>query len=774
MSDTIRFTGLTSGLDTQNMVNQLMRVENMRMDRLTRRRQLAIWRQEDLRGTMTRLQDFRTQNTALNTTGTMMDPEVFNTRRSIVTGLNGANSAGVTVQTTRHAVPRNLDIDVRQTAAARAIGGRGLGEPGSPADGILRSPEDLYETLYSFLTFVGNNGGPNGTTQVQIGGGIRPAGHPQAGQVYGVTTVTLQNSWNVREAMAHISRETNVDVRFDSVRGTFIMESSETGQDSSISIMGDQDGFFEALGFSRGVGLVTNGSPPPPTSPSFDFQMFTAEATDTTPGLSLIREGRDAVILISDGLGDNHEVTSSINRFEFDGVRIDLNMNINGNLHIGSDGVVRHGGHLNPEFYAMVLNPAWSPNATIPNTLFPPEFIEDPPGSGTMVANPAFPPPPTIANPAYTGAPPTIANPALSNVANPDYPDSSTDPYLSTFADYYGDPAYAAVPDGAGGYTQVARYIPNPAFVSPTIPNPAYPPTVPNPAHSLPQYVPRHTIDPPIERYLYTDAPADAPSQRFNINTVVNIDDTFESIQNFINEFNTLIRDLNTMHSTARPRNNRNFYEPLTDEQRGAMSDREVERWEEQARMGMTHRDQDIRNIQQQLRRWVQEPVTLADGRRVSLMDLGITTGYGTPGTPERTMGLLTIENEDRLRYMLENNSDMVHGLFAQHYPSAAMNFAQRNERMPVLGISERINNIVEFATGPGGTIRSRVGAESGYDTAMNPASRLIRDYDARIEQMHQFLRRRESHFFDMFSRMEQAMAQSDAQMDALWAFAMQ
>jgi hypothetical protein len=35
---------------------------------------------------------------------------------------------------------------------------------------------------------------------------------------------------------------------------------------------------------------------------------------------------------------------------------------------------------------------------------------------------------------------------------------------------------------------------------------------------------------------------------------------------------------------------------------------------------------------------------------------------------------------------------------------------------------------------------------------------------------MQQFLIRRENHFFSMFARMEQAMAQSHAQMDALFA----
>jgi len=91
---------------------------------------------------------------------------------------------------------------------------------------------------------------------------------------------------------------------------------------------------------------------------------------------------------------------------------------------------------------------------------------------------------------------------------------------------------------------------------------------------------------------------------------------------------------------------------------------------------------------------------------------------------------------------------------------------------MKEAGLAFRLNFIIENATGLTGTLRDRVGIANGHDATTNRMSRQIQAYDSRLEQMQRWLQRRESHFFAMFARMEQAMAQSQAQMDSIFAFA--
>jgi len=274
-----------------------------------------------------------------------------------------------------------------------------------------------------------------------------------------------------------------------------------------------------------------------------------------------------------------------------------------------------------------------------------------------------------------------------------------------------------------------------------------------------------------------------ANEREFQINSRRDVSDAMDMIRNFVNEFNTVIRYLNNLHSTPRPRSgSRTFYEPLTDEQRQAMSDREVEMWEERARTGLHHRDDTFRNLQQQLREWIQAPITLPNGSRISLHELGITTGYGSG--PERLIGMLQIDDSTensnhpgitRLQHMLETRAEDVQALFTQMPPAGtalAVNGRERAQQMPQVGIAMRMNYIVENAIGLNGSIRRQAGSEGGVDANDNALTRRIQDYDRRIADMQRFLLRRENSFFAMFARMENAMAQANAQMDSLFAFA--
>jgi flagellar hook-associated protein 2 len=264
----------------------------------------------------------------------------------------------------------------------------------------------------------------------------------------------------------------------------------------------------------------------------------------------------------------------------------------------------------------------------------------------------------------------------------------------------------------------------------------------------------------------------------FNVVTAVNTDATVARIREFVNAYNELIRNLNALHSTPRPRGqNRQFFEPLTNEQREAMSDREIERWEDQARVGMLHRDETIRNIHQQLRTWMQTPVQLRDefgnftGARMHLSNVGITTSYGQMGDAGRMMGLLHID-EDVLIRELERDPTAVQQLFmsASTTPIPPSDHRARSARLPEQGLMARINDIVDLSTWVDGSLRVRAGLETGTDANSNTLSVQIRRYDDQMAQMQRWLQRRETHFFAMFSRMEQAMAQSQAQMDSLWS----
>ena len=64
-----------------------------------------------------------------------------------------------------------------------------------------------------------------------------------------------------------------------------------------------------------------------------------------------------------------------------------------------------------------------------------------------------------------------------------------------------------------------------------------------------------------------------------------------EKVEKFVEKYNEILATLYEKTSEKRPTSNGNYYLPLTDEQKKAMSDDEIEKWEEQAKKGLLHSD---------------------------------------------------------------------------------------------------------------------------------------------------------------------------------------
>jgi flagellar hook-associated protein 2 len=61
-SNTMRMTGIFSGMDTEAMVRQLMNAESMKYTKLQQTRQKVAWRQEAYRSVAKSLSDFKANN----------------------------------------------------------------------------------------------------------------------------------------------------------------------------------------------------------------------------------------------------------------------------------------------------------------------------------------------------------------------------------------------------------------------------------------------------------------------------------------------------------------------------------------------------------------------------------------------------------------------------------------------------------------------------------------------------------------------------------------
>lgn len=256
-----------------------------------------------------------------------------------------------------------------------------------------------------------------------------------------------------------------------------------------------------------------------------------------------------------------------------------------------------------------------------------------------------------------------------------------------------------------------------------------------------------------------------AAGKTFDINQTRDVQPAMDLIKKFVEEYNNLIDTLYKQTSTSRPKSgDYSFYDPLSDDQRAAMSDKEVEQWEEQAKTGMLYRDEMLNTFQSQLRNMMYTSVTREDGSKIALYDIGITTS-----SADRYIGKLQID-ESVLREALEKNSEAVSDLFTKSSSMPGTTVAGRKARLTDEGIGDRLNDLIRNAIDVGGSIYTKAGLEGTGSIKNNDLQKELEKQDAKISDMLKYLVRRENSYYSMFSRMETAMSKANSQMESLYS----
>lgn len=233
-------------------------------------------------------------------------------------------------------------------------------------------------------------------------------------------------------------------------------------------------------------------------------------------------------------------------------------------------------------------------------------------------------------------------------------------------------------------------------------------------------------------------------------------DKVYDQIKNFIDKYNGVIAEINGRLSEPRERD----YLPLTDEQREAMTEDQIEKWEEKAKSGLLRNDSLLQNIVYGLRRAITDPIAGAAG---NLAELGITTGSYTE------KGRLTID-EVKLREAIRNNPDKVMEVFARQSDIsyyAADKPEMRAERYNNEGVAQRFFDVLEDnikTYGGKGLLLEKAGIAGDASEFDNTLRDDIGRIDEQIEKLVDKLARKENEYYRRFTVLEQYMQQMNAQ----------
>ncbi len=241
-----------------------------------------------------------------------------------------------------------------------------------------------------------------------------------------------------------------------------------------------------------------------------------------------------------------------------------------------------------------------------------------------------------------------------------------------------------------------------------------------------------------------------AVGETFTVNVEQSYDDVKETIKSFVEDYNKLIDEVYEYIGKAPATDSSgNKYEPLTDEEKEAMSTEEIEKWEETAKQGILYNDRTVSDIMSKMRTALYNTVELGDGSKIGLFSLGIKTSndYGDHGKLEI--------DEEQLDNMLSTNLDAVTELFTD------------SEN----GIMKKLDNILDSAvksTGSQenrGTLIRKAGIKSSSYTILD--STIYKEMEKLQDRIYDLQDRydsREEYWWGVFTNLESMMSDMNNQ----------
>lgn len=219
-------------------------------------------------------------------------------------------------------------------------------------------------------------------------------------------------------------------------------------------------------------------------------------------------------------------------------------------------------------------------------------------------------------------------------------------------------------------------------------------------------------------------------------------------------------------------------YQPLTDDQKEAMKDDDIKKWEDKAKQGLLQNDPTISSMLYSIRDMLYEPVSGVDSKYNTLYKIGIETkSYFDGGKPgqieidEAKLRQALIENPDAVMSVLFKNSDA-------DYTSKSLTSSERSSIKEQTGIVGRIYNEIIFGikgivdqAGYGQeedvlrSVRSNIFIDFVTErSSISYLSKDITDLKKRIADEQDSLKRKEDMYYQKFTAMEKAISQMNSQ----------
>lgn len=233
--------------------------------------------------------------------------------------------------------------------------------------------------------------------------------------------------------------------------------------------------------------------------------------------------------------------------------------------------------------------------------------------------------------------------------------------------------------------------------------------------------------------------------------TMTTTDDTdgiYDMIKNFFSEYNALINEMDALYNAE----SSSGYEPLTSDEKDAMSDSEIEEWEKKIKDSLLRRDSTLSSVSDAMKSVLLAGVSV-NGKQMYLSDFGINTlGYFNAAENERNAYHIDGDQDDTnssvkladdvLKSMIASDPDTVMSFFSSLSQKL---YESLTDQMSVTTLSSAF------------TVYNDKQLASEYE-----------DYTDKIEAQEEKLNNLIDKWYSKFSAMETALAQLESKSSSL------
>ncbi len=231
--------------------------------------------------------------------------------------------------------------------------------------------------------------------------------------------------------------------------------------------------------------------------------------------------------------------------------------------------------------------------------------------------------------------------------------------------------------------------------------------------------------------------------------TLTTKDDTdgiYDMIKNFFKEYNELINEMDKLYNADAARG----YEPLTSEEKEAMSDSEVEEWEKKIKDSLLRRDSTLGTVSTAIKQLMMSGVSV-NGKQMYLSDFGIETlSYFTAPKNEKNAYHIDGDADD---VNTSGNADKLRSMIADD-PQTVVDFFVGLSRNLYSELTDRMAR-TEYSSSY--TVYEDIRMKSEYDS-----------YTSKIKDLEKKLADYEDKWYAKFADMETAMAKMQSNASAV------